>query len=137
MRSFAKRHPIRTFLAIVYTATAAIFAIPFLSNAGIGVIDLDLPGAAPFILLSAMSLVVAAFVTTALADSRRGVRELRSGCSGSVSPRWYVIASSPSPAGPCRGLRPRAAPRRSSPSPPDPSIAISAVLGAVIAFGLI
>ena len=36
MRSYAHRHPIRTFLAIVYTATAAIFAIPFLSSAGIG-----------------------------------------------------------------------------------------------------
>ena len=93
MRSFAHRHPIRTFLAIVYTATAAIFAIPLLSNAGLGVIDLDLPGAAPFILLSAMSLVIAAFVTTALADGRAGVRELRSRVFRfRVSPRWYVIA---------------------------------------------
>src|SRR4029077_10037081 len=93
MRSFAHRHPIRTFLAIVYSATAAIFAIPLLSNAGLGVIDLDLPGAAPFILLSAMSLVIAAFVTTALADGRTGVRELRSRVFRfRVSPKWYIVA---------------------------------------------
>ena len=92
MRSFARRHPIRTFLAIVYSATAAIFAIPLLSSAGLGVIDLELPGAAPFILLSAMSLVVAAFITTALADGRAGVRELRSGCSSSASAPVVPVA---------------------------------------------
>ena len=138
MRSFARRHPIRTFLAIVYTATAAIFAIPFLSNAGIGVIDLDLPGAAPFILLSAMSLVIAAFVTTALADGRSGVRELRSRVFRfRVSPRWYLVAfvALPGAALATAFVLAGAAPVVALAS--DPSIAISAVLGAVIAFALI
>ena len=138
MRSFARRHPIRTFLAIVYSATAAIFAIPFLSNAGIGVIDLDLPGAAPFILLSAMSLVIAAFVTTALADGRSGVRELRSRVFRfRVSPRWYVVAfvALPGAALATAFVLAGAAPVVALAS--DPSIAISAVLGAVIAFALI
>ena len=138
MRSFAHRHPIRTFLAIVYTATAAIFAIPLLSNAGLGVIDLDLPGAAPFILLSAMSLVIAAFVTTALADGRAGVRELRSRVFRfRVSPRWYVIAfvALPGAALATAFVLAGAAPVVALAS--DPSIALSAVLGAVIAFALI
>ncbi len=138
MRSFARRHPIRTFLAIVYSATAAIFAIPLLSNAGLGVIDLDLPGAAPFILLSAMSLVIAAFVTTALADGRSGVRELRSRVFRfRVSPRWYVIAfvALPGAALAAAFVLAGAAPVVALAS--DPSIAISAVLGAVIAFALI
>ena len=138
MRSFARRHPIRTFLAIVYSATAAIFAIPLLSSAGLGVIDLDLPGAAPFILLSAMSLVAAAFITTALADGRAGVRELRSRVFRfRVSPRWYLVAFVALPgaalatafvlagAGPVITLA------------TDPSIALSAIVGAIVAFALI
>ena len=110
----------------------------FLSNAGIGVIDLDLPGAAPFILLSAMSLVIAAFVTTALADGRSGVRELRSRVFRfRVSPRWYVVAfvALPGAALAAAFVLAGAAPVVALAS--DPSIAISAVLGAVIAFALI
>src|SRR4051794_15080588 len=99
MRSFARRHPIGTFLALAYSSSAAIFAIPFLSKAGIGVIDLELPGIAPFILLSAIALVVSAFVTTALADGRAGVRELRSRVFHfRVSPKWYVVALTALPA---------------------------------------
>jgi hypothetical protein len=65
MRSIAHRHPMAVFLTIAYVASAAIFALPFLATTGIGVIDLDLPGIAPFVLLSAISLAGAAFVTTA------------------------------------------------------------------------
>ena len=138
MRSFARRHPIRMFLALVYSATAVIFATPLLSNAGLGVIDLDLPGAAPFILLSAISLVVAAFVTTALADGRSGVSELRSRVFRfRVSPKWYVIAfvALPGAALAVAFVIAGAAPVVTLAS--DPSIALSAVLGAVIAFALI
>lgn len=138
MRSFARRHPIRMFLALVYSATAVIFATPLLSNAGIGVIDLDLPGAAPFILLSAISLVAAAFITTALADGRSGVRELRSRVFRfRVSPKWYVIAfvALPGAALAVAFVLAGASPVVTLVS--DPSIALSAVLGAVIAFALI
>lgn len=93
MRSFARRHPVGTFLAFAYSASAAIFATPLLSKAGIGVIDLELPGVAPFILLSAVALVVSAFVTTALADGRPGVREYRKRVFHfRVSPKWYPVA---------------------------------------------
>ena len=93
MQSLARHHPIAVFLAIAYLIGAAIFALPLLSNAGIGVIDLDLPGVAPFVLLSAISLVVGAFVTTALADGRSGVRELRGRVFHfRVNPRWYAVA---------------------------------------------
>lgn len=77
MRSLARRHPLAAFLLLAFAAAALIFAIPLLSSAGIGVIDLELPGATPFVLLAAIALAVAAFVTTALAEGRDGVRDLR------------------------------------------------------------
>ena len=93
MRSLARNHPIPVFLAITYLTGAAVFALPLLANTGIGLIDLDLPGIAPFVLLSAISLVAGAFVTTALADGRPGVRELRGRVFHfRVNPAWYVVA---------------------------------------------
>ena len=93
MRTIARTHPLAVFLAIAYSVSAAIFAIPLLSNAGIGVIDLDLPGVAPFILLDAVMLAVAAFVTTALAEGRSGVRGFRRRVFHfRVHPKWYVTA---------------------------------------------
>ena len=81
----------------------------FLSNAGLGVIDLDLPGAAPFILLSAMSLVAAAFITTALADGRS--RRPRAAQPGVPVPGQPALVPRrlrrPARGGPRRGLRPR------------------------------
>jgi membrane protease YdiL (CAAX protease family) len=94
MRSLARNHPIATFLAIVYSVSAAIFAIPLLSNAGVGAIDLDLPGVAPFILLDAVMLAVAAFVATALAEGRSGVRAFRRRVFHfRVHPKFYVVAA--------------------------------------------
>jgi membrane protease YdiL (CAAX protease family) len=93
MRSIARNHPLATFLAIAYAASAAIFAIPFLSNAGIGVIGLDLPGVAPFVLLDAFALAGAAFLTTALAEGRSGVRDLRRRVFHfRVNLIWYPLA---------------------------------------------
>jgi uncharacterized protein len=92
MRALARRHPIGVFLAITYAVTVAIFALPFLSNAGLGVIDVDLPGAAPFILLSTFALAGAAFGVTALADGREGVRDLRRRVLRfRINPAWYLI----------------------------------------------
>lgn len=93
MRSIARNHPLATFLAIAYAASAAIFAIPFLSNAGIGVIGLDLPGVAPFVLVDAFALAGAAFLTTALAEGRSGVRDLRRRVFHfRVNLIWYPLA---------------------------------------------
>jgi hypothetical protein len=138
MRAFARRHPIRTFLAIAYAASAAIFAIPFLSNAGIGVIDLDLPGIAPFILLSAFSLAGAAFVTTALAQGRSGVRKLRKRVFDfRVSPRWYAIALVALPGAALAtafvmtGVGPLAA------LASNPALLLEVAIGALVAFALV
>ncbi|HSI99617.1 MAG TPA: CPBP family glutamic-type intramembrane protease, partial [Patescibacteria group bacterium] len=93
MQTLARRHPVATFLTFAYLAAAAIFATPLLSNAGIGLIDLDLPGAAPFILLSTISLAVAAFATTALVNGRPGLRDLRRRTFHfRVHPGWFVTA---------------------------------------------
>ena len=100
MRSIAQRHPMAVFLAIAYVASAAIFAIPLLASTGLGIIDLELPGVAPFILLSAISLAGAAFITTALAEGRDGVRDLRRRVFHfRVNPGWYAVA----PGAPARG----------------------------------
>ena len=93
MRSIARRHPLAVFLTIVYVATAAIFALPLASTNGIGLIDLELPGIAPFVILSAVSLAASAFITTGLADGRDGVRTLRRRVFRfRVKPTWYVAA---------------------------------------------
>lgn len=93
MRSLAHRHPLAAFLVLAYAGAAVIFAIPLLSTAGIGAIDLELPGAAPFILLAAIELAVAAFVTTALAEGRDGVRDLRRRTFRfRIHPGWYPLA---------------------------------------------
>ena len=91
MRTFAQRHPMAAFLVLAYLSGAVIFALPLLSNAGLGVIDLELPGLAPFVLLSALALAAAAFVTTSLADGRHGVRDLRRRTFRfRVHPGWYA-----------------------------------------------
>lgn len=93
MRSIARRHPLAVFLAIAYTTGAAIFALPLLSTSGLGVIDLELPGTAPFILLAAASLAASAFIATGLADGRDGVRTLRRRVFRfRVWPGWYGLA---------------------------------------------
>jgi len=93
MRSIARRHPLAVFLSIAYAATVAIFVVPLLSASGIGLINLELPGLAPFIVLSAASLAISAFITTALADGRDGVRTLRRRTFHfRVNPIWYVVS---------------------------------------------
>lgn len=93
MRSLARRHPLAAFLLLAFAAAALIFAIPVLSSAGIGAIDLELPGATPFVLLAAIALAVAAFVTSALAEGRDSVRDLRRRTFRlPVHPGWYLFA---------------------------------------------
>jgi membrane protease YdiL (CAAX protease family) len=92
MRTFARRHPIAAFLVLSYAAAAVIFAVPLLSSAGVGAIDLELPGATPFVLVVALALTGAAFVTTALAEGREGVHDLRRRTFRfRVNPGWFVV----------------------------------------------
>jgi membrane protease YdiL (CAAX protease family) len=93
MKAITRRHPLAVFLVLAYGAAAAIFALPLLAANGIGIIDLELPGMAPFILLAAFALTGAAFVTTALAEGRAGVRGLRRRVFHfRVRPTWYALA---------------------------------------------
>jgi membrane protease YdiL (CAAX protease family) len=126
------------FLALAYAASALIFAVPLASSAGLGVIDLELPGAAPFILLSAIALAVSAFVTTALAEGRDGVRALRRRTFHfRVTPAWYVAALTILPG---TGLLAAMAVAGTAPAvalASNPAIVISVVVGAVVAFLLV
>jgi membrane protease YdiL (CAAX protease family) len=138
MRSIARRHPFAVFLVLAYGISALAFALPLLSNAGIGVIDVDLPGAAPFILISAIGLAVAAFAATALADGREGVRELRRRTfKFRVKPAWYVVALFLLP-----GVAFAAAVVVAGVDPvirfaSNPVILVGVVVGAVVAFALV
>ncbi len=89
----ATRHPVATYLVITYLLTGVVFVLPLLSRAGLGLLPIELPGVAPFILLSAFGLALVAFLATALADGRPGVRELASRARRfRVSPIWYLVA---------------------------------------------
>jgi membrane protease YdiL (CAAX protease family) len=138
MRSIAQRHPVSVFLTFAYVASAAIFALPFLSTNGLGLIDLELPGIAPFILLSAISLAGAAFITTALAEGRDGVRGLRRRVFRfRVRPSWYAVALLILP-----GVALMTAVVLAGINPlielvTSPGIVIGALLGSVVAFLLV
>src|SRR6185312_5429978 len=109
-----------------------------LSSAGIGVIDLELPGIGPFIVLSALSLVGSAFLATALADGRPGVRELRRRVFHfRVNPIWYVVAlvALPGAALATAFVMSGVAPLVALAS--NPAILIEVTLGAVVSFGLV
>lgn len=138
MRSITRRHPLGVFLAIAYAAGAAIFAIPLASTNGIGIIDLELPGIAPFILLSALALAGAAFAATALAEGRTGVRTLRRHVFHfRVKPAWYPLAILLLPAA---GLLAASVVSGFMPIGSllsNPGILVGIVLGAVVAFVLV
>jgi CAAX protease family protein len=138
MRSLARRHPLAVFLTIAYAAGAAIFAIPLASTNGIGIIDLELPGIAPFILLSALALAGAAFAATALAEGRPGVRALRRHVFHfRVKLAWYPLAILLLPAA---GLLAASVVSGFMPIGSllsNPGILVGIVLGAVVAFVLV
>jgi membrane protease YdiL (CAAX protease family) len=138
MRSIAHRHPMAVFLTIAYVASAAIFALPFLATTGIGVIDLDLPGIAPFVLLSAISLAGAAFVTTALAEGRDGVQGLRRRVFHfRVNPGWYLVALVLLPGAALLTAVALAGFEPLVKLVTSPDVVIGAVIGAVVAFVLV
>ncbi|TME83141.1 MAG: CPBP family intramembrane metalloprotease [Chloroflexi bacterium] len=88
-----RHHPIAAFLTATYILTMLIFGIPLLSQNGIGVLPIELPGIAPFILLSTLSLAATAFVVTRIAEGPAGVRDLRHRAFRfRASPVWYVFA---------------------------------------------
>lgn len=93
MRSLIRRRPVVSFMLLVYALAVAVFAIPLLSDAGIGVIPLELPGVAPFILAAALGLLGTAFFVTSVADGRPGVQEFRRRVFRfGVNPLWFLLA---------------------------------------------
>ncbi|MFL5685536.1 MAG: type II CAAX prenyl endopeptidase Rce1 family protein [Chloroflexota bacterium] len=93
MRELSRRHPIGVYAGLVYLIALIVFAIPLLSSAGLGILPLELTGAAPFILLAGIELAVVAFIVTRWADGPAGTRDLRSRTFRfRVSPIWYLVA---------------------------------------------
>lgn len=138
MRSIARRHPLAVFLTIAYTASAVIFSIPLLANTGLGILDLDLPGTAPFILLSALSLAGAAFITTALAEGRDGVRRFRRRVFHfRVKPGWYAVGLTLLPATALAAVWVIAGIDPIMKLIAGPGILVGVVLGALVAFLLV
>ena len=126
------------FLAIAYIAGAAIFALPLLATTGLGIIDLELPGVAPFVLLSAISLAGGAFVATALAEGREGVRSLRRRVFHfRVNPGWYALALVLLPGAALATAVVFAGVEPVVKLVTSPDVVIGAILGAIVAFVLV
>lgn len=88
-----RRHPVTTFLVLAYGLAIVVFAVPVLSDRGLGIVPIELPGNEPFLLLITFAMVGVAFGVTAIADGRAGVRDLRRRAFRFlVSPMWYVTA---------------------------------------------
>lgn len=77
MSTFTRRHPIGVFLAAVYAIAVIVYALPVLSQAGLGILPVELPGVAPFLLVLVLAMVGVSVAITAVADGREGVRDLR------------------------------------------------------------
>ena len=93
MTQSIRQHPVGAFLAGAYALSILIFAIPVLSDRGLGILPIELPGTEPFILLLTFAMVGLTFGITAVTDGRDGVRELRRRAFRFlVSPIWYITA---------------------------------------------
>ena len=93
MSQFVRRHPLSAFLFAVYAYALAVYAVPVLSEAGIGLVPIALPGIAPFLLVLTFGMVGIAYAVTAIAEGREGVRNLRSRMLRfRVAPVWYGAA---------------------------------------------
>jgi membrane protease YdiL (CAAX protease family) len=90
LRSWIVRHPIATFLVLVYATTAALVFVPrALTQPGL------LPGGATphGVLENVLGSAVPAFIVTALVSGKAGVRDLaRRSLRWRVPPRWYAIS---------------------------------------------
>jgi membrane protease YdiL (CAAX protease family) len=90
LRSWIVRHPIATFLVLVYATTTALVFVPrVLTEPGL------LPGGATphGVLVNVLGSAVPAFVVTALVSGKVGVRDLaRRSFRWRVPLRWYLIS---------------------------------------------
>ena len=90
LRSWINRHPIATFLVLVYATTTALVFVPrILTEPGL------LPGGATphGVLENVLGSAVPAFIVTALVSGKVGVRDLaRRSLRWRVPLRWYLIS---------------------------------------------
>jgi CAAX protease family protein len=90
LRLWILRHPIATFLVLVYATTTALVFVPrALTEPGL------LPGGATphGVLENVLGSAVPAFIVTALVSGKAGVRDLaRRSFRWRVPPRWYLIS---------------------------------------------
>jgi uncharacterized protein len=90
LRSWIVRHPIATFLVLVYATTTALVFVPrALTEPGL------LPGGATphGVLENVLGSAVPAFIVTALVNGKAGVRDLaRRSFRWRVPLRWYLIS---------------------------------------------
>ena len=90
LRSWIVRHPITTFLVLVYATTTALVFVPKgLTEPGL------LPGGATphGVLVNVLGSAVPAFIVTALVSGKAGVRDLaRRSLRWRVPLRWYLIS---------------------------------------------
>ncbi|HEX2682189.1 MAG TPA: CPBP family glutamic-type intramembrane protease [Candidatus Dormibacteraeota bacterium] len=95
MKSWIRQHPIGAYLAILYPVSW-LFNVPaLLGKTGLGIISVDIPWQPGVLAMSVFGLTGLAFVVTAIADGRRGVRELaRHFYHVRVAPQWYLLAFS-------------------------------------------
>ena len=90
VRAWVVRHPIATFLVLVYATTTALVFVPrALTEPGL------LPGGATphGVLVNVLGSAVPAFIVTALVSGKAGVRDLaRRSLRWRVPLRWYLIS---------------------------------------------
>jgi uncharacterized protein len=90
LRSWIVRHPIATFLVLVYATTTALVFVPKgLTESGL------LPGGATphGVLVNVLGSAVPAFIVTALVSGKAGVRDLaRRSFRWRVPLRWYLVS---------------------------------------------
>ena len=89
LRRLVARHPVATFLLLVFSVSVAVAQVPVLTRHDILPFDLALYDALGPIL----GVALPAFVVVAVTGGREGVRELASRClRWRVGLRWYAFA---------------------------------------------
>jgi membrane protease YdiL (CAAX protease family) len=89
LRRVVSRHPVATFLLLVFSVSLAVAQLPVLTRHDILPFDLALYDS----LGPLLGVAVPAFVVVAATDGRKGVRELASRClRWRVGLRWYAFA---------------------------------------------
>ena len=93
LKQFIIRHPLATFLGMVYAISWLLFVPSLLSANGIGVLPVTIP-VAPFLLLSVIfGLTLPVYIVTRVTQGREGVRELkRRYMHWRVGIGWYGLA---------------------------------------------